>query len=244
MSEGGTETQRLTHEAPALGRDGEPCAQCGSPLAADQRYCLNCGERRGGSRVDYRQRMQTASADAEPVAPGSAAPGALSSSGLVTSSAEPEKPVKGERDYAPLAAVGGIAVLGLMLLVGVLIGRGDNDAPTAAPAPVVVPGVAATGASAGDAGNSGDRDGAAGLGGGNSGGGKQKNAKGKSETAAEAGAVTASESQLEELESETGEDAAKNALKLPDKIATPGAPPPIDKSKPPAGGEGGGVVIK
>ena len=61
-------------------------------------------------------------------------------------------------------------------------------------------------------------------------------------TPAEAGAVTASKDELEELQNETGEDAAKNALKLPDKIATPGAPPPIDKSKPPGGGEGGGVV--
>ena len=98
----------------------------------------------------------------------------------------------------------------------------------------------------GEAGAAEADEGAGGLGGGNSGGGKQKNAKGggKTETAAEAGAVTASQNQLEELQSETGEDAAKNALKLPDKIATPGAPPPIDKSKPPGGGEGGAVTIE
>ena len=38
----------------------------------------------------------------------------------------PEEAAKAERDYAPLAAVGGIAVLGLMLLVGVLIGKGNS----------------------------------------------------------------------------------------------------------------------
>jgi hypothetical protein len=231
VSESGTETERLTHEAVALGRDGEPCAQCGSPLAADQRYCLNCGARRGGPRVDYRERMAAASRPAEPGS-GPAPP----------ADAEPAKPAKGERDYAPLAAVGGIAVLGLMLLVGVLIGRGDGGDPAPAPAPVVVQG---GGAAAAEKGASGGGEGGE-AGGGPGSGGKQENTGGggKSETAAEAGAVTASEGQLEELESETGEEAAKNALKLPDKIATPGAPPPIDKSKPPGGGEGGGLVIK
>jgi phosphatidylinositol-3-phosphatase len=29
------------------GRTGEKCAECGEPLAPDQRYCLNCGARRG-----------------------------------------------------------------------------------------------------------------------------------------------------------------------------------------------------
>ena len=37
------------------------------------------------------------------------------------------EPAKPERDFAPLAAVGGIAVLGLMLLVGVLIGKGRTS---------------------------------------------------------------------------------------------------------------------
>jgi hypothetical protein len=35
-----------------LGSPGDPCAVCGAPLAADQRYCLNCGERRGPRRLD------------------------------------------------------------------------------------------------------------------------------------------------------------------------------------------------
>jgi phosphatidylinositol-3-phosphatase len=38
--------------APVLGPPGEPCAACGAPLAADQRYCLSCGERRGPPRLD------------------------------------------------------------------------------------------------------------------------------------------------------------------------------------------------
>ena len=42
----------LDLHAPVLGPPGEPCAACGNPLAADQRYCLSCGERRGPPRLD------------------------------------------------------------------------------------------------------------------------------------------------------------------------------------------------
>jgi len=214
---------------------GEPCEQCGSPLAADQRYCLNCGKRRGAPRVDYRERMAAAAATTDREAP----------SPPPANGAEPQQPERAQRDYAPLAAVGGIAVLGLMLLVGVLIGRGDGGTTTTPP-PVVVQGGGVTPASeskaaAGAAAGSGD----SGLGA--AAGGKPKTAKkdkAGEARAADEGAVTASEDDLAELEGETGEDAAKNALKLPDKIATPGAPPPIDKSKAPGGGEGGAVTIK
>lgn len=37
---------------PLLGPEGEPCAECGAPLAGDQRYCLTCGRRRGRARLD------------------------------------------------------------------------------------------------------------------------------------------------------------------------------------------------
>lgn len=213
-------------------QEGEPCEQCGSPLAADQRYCLNCGQRRGAPRVEYRWQVQAAQeAAAAPAATIAAAP-----------KGEAKPAEKRERDYAPLAAVGGIAVLGLMLLIGVLIGKGDTSTP-AAPAPVVVQGGAGVAAGGGDEAGGAESGGGESLGSAGGGGAKGKK-DGGGEPATDKEAVTASEGQLEELESETGEDAAKNALKLPDKIATPGAPPPIDKSKPPGGGEGGGLVIK
>src|SRR4051812_44978670 len=31
-----------------------PCRTCGSPLAADQRYCLECGTRNGPARLDWK----------------------------------------------------------------------------------------------------------------------------------------------------------------------------------------------
>jgi hypothetical protein len=208
-----------------LGGPDDPCEECGAPLAADQRYCLNCGHRRGGPRVDYRTVMAGAAGapPAQQQPPQTPAGGGQS----------PGKEGKPQRDYAPLAAVGGIAVLGLMLLVGVLIGKGDsNPAPPAAPQVVRVGGESEEGG--GEAG--GAKRGSGSL----TPGGKKKNAK-ASETDT-GNAVEASQQQLEELNSESGEAAEKNALNLPNEIATPGAPPPVDKSKPPGNGEGGETI--
>jgi hypothetical protein len=72
-------------------------------MAPDQRYCLACGARRGAPRVPV----------SDPAAEPAAAP----------------PPQQGGRpaDVSPLAAVIGIALLGGMLLIGVLIGRGNAD---------------------------------------------------------------------------------------------------------------------
>jgi hypothetical protein len=212
-------------QQPSLGKPGEPCEECGAALAADQRYCLNCGHRRGGPRIDYAAVM----AGAAP-AQASQQPQPASANGA----SPPEEPPKRERDYAPLAAVGGIAVLGLMLLIGVLIGKGDS--PSSAPSTPSVLRVdpsQAGGEGSGASSSSGsDKNTSSGLAGGKK---KKKSESGGGDT----GEIEASTNQLEELNSETGEDAAKKALELPNEIATPGEPPPIDKSTPPAGGEKG-----
>ncbi len=212
-------------------RHGEPCEQCRSPLAADQRYCLNCGHRRGGPRVDYRHYMAVVAGEARPSSEqqaGAAGP-------------PPEEPPKKERDYAPLAAVGGIAVLGLMLLVGVLIGKGNDSGTTSAPSVIRVP-AAAAGSAGGEEGGSSKNTGSEGLGIGKN-GKKAKNGGGKS-GGGTGKAVKASEGELEELGETSGEDYVKQSENLPNEIATPGKPPPIDKTKPPGGGEGGAEVIK
>ncbi len=111
---------------PVAGSVGEPCASCGAPLAADQRYCLSCGTRRGEPRVA--PAAGTATAEPAPTAATTAA-----------STADSGRPA----DVSPLAAVIGIALLGGMLLIGVLIGRGGtDDEPT--PAPTIQVGDAAT----------------------------------------------------------------------------------------------------
>jgi hypothetical protein len=203
-----------------LGKAGEPCRECGAPLAADQRYCLNCGKRRGEPRLDFRR---YASGSANPASNGAAPPPAQPT--------QPEE--KPQRDYTPLAAVGGIAVLGAMLLIGVLIGKGDNGGTAAAPPPVVVQGgEAGAGKTAADE---------------ETGGAEAKQAKakgGKQGGAAKGGSVdtgnapVASDEALEQLQEGTPEEKAERSANLPDEVATGGAPPPEDDKAPGGGSKG------
>jgi hypothetical protein len=96
---------------PVVGQEGDTCEQCESVLAADQRYCLNCGRRRGESRVDYEARLNTGlqPADGAVAAPASANP-----------------------QWTPVFAILAIALLGVMLLLGVLIGKKGNNTQTVA----------------------------------------------------------------------------------------------------------------
>lgn len=225
------ETQRL----PTLGGEtGETCRECGALLAADQRYCLNCGRRHGGPRVDFRQHLP---AENGVVANGSTPP---PPAGTAATAAAPPAPEKSQRDYAPLAAVGGIAVLGLMLLVGVLIGRGGGESTSAPPVQVIRPqgetGGAAT-AGEGDSASTGD------------GAGKQAKGKGKAAKSANdlaggkgaAAPVEASDEALQQLQEQSPEEYQESSAKLPDEIATGGAPPPKD-SKAPGGGSKGTAI--
>lgn len=108
---------------PALGEKGETCAECSAALATDQRYCLNCGERRTGPRLDF-----------ERLLPGVA----IAGGGPATAQAAQAAPMMAvaapRNEWSPLVAVGCIAVLGGMLLLGVLIGN-DKNATTVAAAP-------------------------------------------------------------------------------------------------------------
>lgn len=200
--------------------DERRCRSCRVLLAEDQRYCLNCGERRGDPRIDFHQY------EAPTPQPQEATP-------------SPPADEKGSRDYTPLAAVGGIAVLGVMLLIGVLIGKGDSGGTTPAPTQVVVPsGEADSGktAAAEEAGKA---------------SGQAKQAKSKA-GAKNAGAVkggsantgsapVASDEQLQQLQEQSPQEYSENSAKLPDEIATGGAPPPED-SKAPGGGSKGTAI--
>ena len=211
------------------------CPGCGAALAADQRYCLNCGQRQGEPRVDFRRHLEAkdSAPQASPPGPGTAA---------TPSGAATEPPQKPQRDYAPLAAAGGIAVLGIMLLIGVLIGRGSGDSNDSPAAPQVVTVGAAPAASGAKEG--GESSGGAGQGDKKGSGGKaarQKNAA--SEKTDTGNAPVASDDQLEALQGKTGQEYAEESAKLPDEIATPGAAPPTD-DKAPGGGTGGGVTLE
>ncbi len=49
--------------APRVGEQGERCLNCNASLAPDQRYCLNCGERRAEARVPFMEILGSSSAN-------------------------------------------------------------------------------------------------------------------------------------------------------------------------------------
>lgn len=215
------------------------CPSCGAALADDQRYCLNCGQRQGEPRVDFQRHLDaklTATKESLPGENGRGEPAALAPM------AGGSPPDKRQRDYAPLAAAGGIAVLGIMLLIGVLIGRGTGDSNESAPPQVIT--VGAADSSAAPSGGEGDGYGSG------SGNAEKKASSGKSakqkNTAAgntdTGNAPVASDDQLEALQGKTGQEYAEESAKLPDEIATPGEAPPTDKKAP--GGGSGGVTLE
>ena len=216
----------------------EPCRTCGAAMAEDQRYCLNCGERRGGPRVDFRQHLEAAKGGAPQAPPN----GAATPPGTEQPAAKDGNGERRQRDYAPLAAAGGIAVLGIMLLIGVLIGRGTGDGTGSVAQPSVVT-VAAEPAGGADGGEAGGEEPSAGK--------KQSSAakkQAKNQGAAADGgssdtgkAEVASEAELKALQEQSPEEYSESSAKLPDEIATPGAPPPTD-SKAPGGGSGGTTI--
>jgi len=95
---------------------GDQCANCGAPLAGDQRYCVECGERRGKPRY---------------AVPG----GTATASGMPASSRPSRRTLSGNS-----ALLGGIAVLLIAMGVGVLIGRTSNGSSPRTPVQVNVGG--------------------------------------------------------------------------------------------------------
>jgi hypothetical protein len=117
------------------------CGGCGAPLAGDQRYCLECGERRvpmssvlaGGPPT----RSPAGASDRPPTPPG-----------------PPQSPRQGPLETAwqrnpALTVIAGIGVLLLAMGVGVLIGRSGSSGQKAAAPEVVTVAGAGTGAGAG-----------------------------------------------------------------------------------------------
>lgn len=105
---------------------GEQCPTCGAALAPDQRYCLECGHRRGDPRLPFMDAvvfMDAVQKSREPVA--AAAPQA-------------------QQDRRPLMSanaslVAGVATLVLAIGVGVLIGRsGEGDSGNVAATPSII----------------------------------------------------------------------------------------------------------
>jgi len=93
------------------GAVGDRCATCGAPMASDQRYCVQCGDRRGKAR------FTVASLLGQTDATGAGSKGAA--------------PHPRRRPPSAAALIAGIATLLLAMGVGVEIGRlGKNNTST------------------------------------------------------------------------------------------------------------------
>jgi hypothetical protein len=135
------ESTTVSHEAstavqPALATvAGDQCTSCGAPLAPDQRYCVQCGQRRGQSQL--------------PVAQPAAASAPLRESRM-------------PRLSHNAALIAGVGTLLLAMGVGVLIGRSGEKSSNASAAPQIITvggsgGAANTAAAAGTAGAKGGK---------------------------------------------------------------------------------------
>ncbi len=206
-----TDETAETVNLPTVGQEGDVCSQCGSVLAADQRYCVNCGTRRSETRVDYQRQLAGNAAQPAGGIPGSA-----------PAAAAPQW-------SSPIVAIGAIAVLGVMLLLGVLIGN-DNDGqqvvagaaaptvastptettPTKAPAAAPAPKKAAASTAASTAAGQGN---------------VEQGGSGSTEGVAAA-----------DVSRQGGGSVLENAKNGPGQVATQGEPEKLDPSGPAGGG--------
>lgn len=159
-------------EALVAGAVGDRCVNCGVPLSIDQRYCVNCGERRGQPRFTLAQQQKSPAADAGPSAPA----GGLVRRSRIIGGAPP-------RMSGGATLVAGVGTLLLAMGVGVLIGHssaGANNSKSAA-APQVIR-VQGGGSSSGRASTSAGNGGSTGSSssGSSNGGGGSSHAKHKS----------------------------------------------------------------
>jgi hypothetical protein len=204
---------------PLLGDPNAPCRTCGSPLAEDQRYCLQCGNRRAEARLPFldilaRQVPAAAVTETTTVQPrrGSAWLAGMSSSSTL---------------------VAGVACLLLALGVGVLIGgSGSGDSANAGPPQVISVGAGAAAPAAAAPVSTATPASAA---------TPDTTAPARKHTKASAGAASSSSSKatnstVKSLDGTSGSDYSKKSSKLPKTLGTGGKAPPKDDKKPAGGG--------
>lgn len=104
---------------------GEQCPSCGTTVAADQRYCLHCGQRCGEPRLPFMNAVTFMDAMRAP-SEGVAGPA-------------PQPPPRRRRISPNAALIAGVGTLLLAMGVGVLIGHsGNQSVATTAAAPQVI----------------------------------------------------------------------------------------------------------
>ncbi|MBS1676761.1 MAG: zinc ribbon domain-containing protein [Actinobacteria bacterium] len=107
----------------------ESCPNCGARMAADQRYCLNCGQRRGDPRLPFMDAVVFMESMGAPTGGGG---------GATPPPPPTRQPDKDGRWNANAALIAGVATLVLAIGVGFLIGRSGHDNSTQSAAPQVI----------------------------------------------------------------------------------------------------------
>lgn len=214
-----------------LGAPGEHCAACGAPLAADQRYCLNCGVRRADSRVPFPESLTGGSGGSAgpsgwPVAAavsGSAAVAAPGAAAVPAPAPAAAKPKRSWADRDLLLPVLGTALLAIA--VGILIGRSGASDTINTKAPVV--NVSPTAGAATAAPTDTTANAAANA----AGGGAAKSASDKTKKSTSGKAAppaNVSKSTLQDNANASGKDYVDKSKKLPTVVNTGGKPLPKD----------------
>jgi hypothetical protein len=123
ISQAVTPSTATTAHSTLVATTGEQCPACGALMAADQRYCVECGQRRGDPRLPFMDAVVLMDTVIKGPRQTAAAP----------------PPKKRRRMSANATLVAGIGTLLLALGVGVLIGRsGEHSSSGAGTTPVVV----------------------------------------------------------------------------------------------------------
>ncbi len=101
----------------------DACGSCGAPMASDQRYCLECGQRRGDPRLPFMDAVVLMEAVKQSRQP-----------------PPPQPPKRKRGGISPNAAlITGVGTLLLALGIGVLIGHsGTQEVAQTAAAPQVI----------------------------------------------------------------------------------------------------------
>lgn len=109
--------------AAPLGSTCEQCAACGVPVASDQRYCVECGQRLGGARLPFMDDPARHSGRSSAQAPAKA------------------------RLSVNSTLIAGVGTLLLAMGIGILIGRSSPTSSKASPVQyVTAPGTGVVGA--------------------------------------------------------------------------------------------------
>lgn len=121
-SGGASEATTVNHSL--VSASGEQCPSCGHTVAADQRYCLNCGQRCGEPRLPFMNAVTFMDSMKAPAQAAAVSPPAQ----------------KQQRRLSPnVALIAGVGTLLLAMGVGVLIGHsGNQSGTTSAAAPQVI----------------------------------------------------------------------------------------------------------